>query len=500
MATEFNKLYLNVGRRPSPKYLMVALPMNLYRVETNEFTHGLNFFQTIVLKLKAKPGIKEEQIADYLGLDPKLISIVSSELQGKGFINEHGSLSELGKEKLWEVDGLVIDSGRKKLGYVLQHINEDRFYQYYVNKLTPADTIENSKNSYLQVVTGTKGDGEDYTELPYFLDNLLKERVVLPGPTERDVLRLIKNSNTKVSVLTDEMVNNEKLSSQLSIRFLSEQPELIWVCTYIYLHQRDDETFEPEWRVLDPFGFGDNTTLKFYLNSPSNKNLLESISKRFSDARTINGKILSDYQEQIHQLVEDCISDFSFGFHQLDSNLQQYIQAIVKSYILQQQYDYSDLDASASFSLNLQNALENLLKQDRAKRSELYKLVYKELDNDSQKKRNALIDIYKSRLFSRNTLVPQTLLNASRQTLSRGNSLLSYLVAFILTYNYDYKSPLFKILKDKVETIIEVAQLRNEKGHGQTAQEKRLVALSKEEVEKYYQFLKLLINDFIQSQ
>jgi hypothetical protein len=46
------------------------------------------------------------------------------------------------------------------------------------------------------------------------------------------------------------------------------------------------------------------------------------------------------------------------------------------------------------------------------------------------------------------------------------------------------------------EPIIEIAQLRNEKGHGQTATEKELRPFSKTEVLKHYDFFKSLINDY----
>ena len=174
-----------------------------------------------------------------------------------------------------------------------------------------------------------------------------------------------------------------------------------------------------------------------------------------------------------------------------------YIETIIKNLILIENNNFNDLDGSVSFSLNLQNALENILKQDKEKRASFYETVYAELDIDSSKKRNSLIGIYRQRLFSNNTQVPQPLLNASRGNLAKGNSLLYYLVSFVLTYNFDNKSVLFKILNDRIELFIEVAQLRNEKGHGQTSNEKALKPLSKEEVEKYYGFIKSFINDCI---
>ena len=499
MAIEYNNIYFQIKRRPSAKCIMVAIPLYMYRIETNEFEHGLNFFQKLVLKFKSKPGIKNETISEYTGLDDKLIGKVFSELQIMGLINEHGSLNDQGKEKLWEVDGLVVNSGKKKIGYVFKYVNEDKIYQYYVSQVVPADLIENTNGQHPKIVTGTKGDGEDYTDIPYFLDDVFKGKANFNRPTEREVLQLIQNSNRKGIKKEDDESKIEKLSNQLNVRFLNDQPEIVWACTYLYLDQNEDETFEPDWRIRDPFGFGDNVALKFYINNPKNKNLLESIHIRFGDAKTLGGKILSDYQEQLNKLIEEkLLSDFSIGFNKLDKNLQQYLEAIIKNLILLENQSYDDLDASVSFSLYLQNALENILKQDKEKRISFYEFVYSEFDNDTSKKRNGLIGIYRQRLFSNNTLVPQPLLNVSKGSLSRGTSLLSYLASFVLTYNYDNKSVLFKILKDRIEFFIEVSQLRNEKGHGQTSEEKALKPLSKEEVQKFYGFIKSFLNDYIQ--
>lgn len=507
MAIEYNNTFLNINYKPSPKSMMVAIPMNLFRVETNEFSYGLNFFQKTVLKFKAYAGMKDEAIANYIGFDPKLIHIVVAQLKAKNFINEHGSLSALGKEKLREIDSLVVDSDKKKIGYVLQYVNQDKLYQYYVNKLVPADLTEVEGNKYPQVITGTKGDGEDYTEFVFFMDELYKTKLNLPRPHERDVLQLIKNSNKKLSHQIDaDVENTEKLSGQLAIRFLNEQPEQIWQCTYVYLKERDDKTYEPDWRVLDPFGFGDNERLKFYLNNPVNKKLLDSIERRFGNEKTFGGQIISEFQEHLNQVVEDKIlKDFSFGLKQLDSNLQQYVQAIVKHYILQQEQNYLDLDASLVFCLNLQNALENLLKQDKEKRASAYEYVYNTFESgnlriDSTARFNSLRYIYRRKLLSQDTYVPYNLKNAAKSIPSRATSLLSHLVSFILTFNFDNNSALFKVLEDRVDLIIDVAKLRNDKGHGQTSTENQLSPLSKEEVEKYYAFIKSIINDYIQYQ
>lgn len=475
---------------------MVSIPLYMYRVETNEFEHGLNFFQKVVLKFKAKPNIKNETIALLTGLDDKLIAMVSSELQGKGLLSEHGSLSDKGREKLNEVEGLVVNSGKRKIGYVFKYLNQDKLYPYFIQKVEPADILED-KGQHPKIVTGTKGDGEDYTEFPFFIDDLVIKKQTFNKPTEREVLQAIQNGNRKSEQKKEDEEKNNRLSRQLSIRFLKDQPEIIWVCTYIYLQQNEDEYFDPEWRIADPFGFGDSISLKFYISKLGNENLNKSIVNRFADAKTLQGKTLSDFYETLNKLIEDkLMSDFSIGIKTLDTNLQTYIESVIKNIILLEQQNYNDLDASLSFSLNIQNALENIFKQDREQRNSIYEIVYSELDKDFEKKKRSLISIYRQKLFSGSTLVPQPIINVCKGSLARGNSLLSYVATFILTYNYDNKSILFKLLNNRIEPIIEIAQLRNEKGHGQTAIEKELRPVSKTEVLKHYDFFKSLINDY----
>lgn len=474
---------------------MVSLPLYMYRVETNEFEHGLNFFHKVVLKFKAKPGIKAEVIAQLTGLDEKLIAMVSAELSGKGLINEYGALSEKGKEKLNEVEGLVVNSGKRKIGYVFKYLNQDKLYPYFIQKVESADIVQN-KGNYPEIVTGTKGDGEDYTELPFFIDDLEKNKQTFNKPTEREVLQVIQNTNRKGEQVFDDEKKNDKLSSQLSIRFLNEEPEIVWVCTYIYLNENEDGCFSPEWRIADPFGYGDSTSLKFYIENLKNEKLKKSIKNRFADAKTLDGKIISDYEEILNNRIKDKLSDFNHNISLLDKNLQTYIESVVKNIVLIEQQNYNDLDASLSFSLNIQNALENIFKQDREQRNSSYERVYSEQDSDFEKKKRSLIGIWRQKLFSNNTLVPQPVINVCKGSLARGNSLLSYVASFILTYNYDNKSVLFKLLKNRIDPIIEIAQLRNEKGHGQTAKEKELRPFSKEEVLKHYDFFKSLINDY----
>lgn len=496
MVIEYSNIYHHINRRPSRKYIMVSIPLYMYRVETNEFEHGLNFFQKVVLKFKAKPNIKDEYIAQLTGLDEKLIAMVSAELRVKRLLTEHGALSEKGKEKLNEVEGLVVNSGKRKIGYVFKFLNQDKLYPYFIQKVEPADILITHSQSP-KIVTGTKGDGEDYTESPVFMDNLIQEKQTFNSPTERDVLQLIQNSNKKGNQEHENEEKTEKLSKQLSIRFLNNQPETVWVTTYIYLRENEEGYFDPEWRIKDPFGFGESISLKYYISKFADDNLSKSILSRFSDIKTLEGKTLSDFYEIINKQIEErLLSDFSIGVKNLDFNLQAYVSSVIKNIILLEQQNYNDLDASLSIALNIQNALENIFKQDKELRPSVYEKVFTDLDFDFLTKKRSLIGIYKQKLFSNNIIVPRPLINVCKGTLKRGSSLKSFLATFILTYNYDNKSILFKLLNNRIDQIIEIANLRNEKGHGQTSTEKDLISLRKSDIRKHYDFFKSFINDY----
>jgi hypothetical protein len=266
------------------------------------------------------------------------------------------------------------------------------------------------------------------------------------------------------------------------------------------LKEKENGYFDPEWRIVDPFGFGDSISLKFYISKLGNENLNKSIRDRFSDAKTLEGKTLADFHEIINKRIEErLLSDFSIGTKTLDTNLQIYIESVIKNIILLELQNYNDLDASLSFSLNIQNALENIFRQDKKQRNSFYERVFNEQDADFEKKKLTLIGIYRQKLFSNNTSVPQPIINVCKGSLARGASLLSYVASFILTYNYDNKSILFKLLNNRIDQIIEIAKQRNEKGHGQTASENGLKPLSKEDVLKHYDFFKSFTNDYINS-
>ena len=104
--------------------------------------------------------------------------------------------------------------------------------------------------------------------------------------------------------------------------------------------------------------------------------------------------------------------------------------------------------------------------------------------------------------LTRNKLItmtdPERLIRLSKKVEpSRANSLKQYIYNLILTYNYDNKSPLFKLIDGHIEELYDIAELRNTKGHGQTESEGSVSMVTKEVAEKTYSFLQNFINTYM---
>ena len=69
MAAESRKTIFMGLQKPSDKSFLVSIPMSMYRIQTRQFTSGLNYFQKAVLKLKFMPQLSNEKIATILNLD-----------------------------------------------------------------------------------------------------------------------------------------------------------------------------------------------------------------------------------------------------------------------------------------------------------------------------------------------------------------------------------------------------------------------------------------------
>jgi hypothetical protein len=236
MEIAYNNIIFNIEPRPpSPKKILVAVPMWLWRVETKAFTYGLDFFQKTVLKLKSHSDVVDGEIAPLLGLDPRLVDVIMKRLRAKGFLNEYGLPTYHGKQILTKVDGLIVDDkSTPQLGYVFQHTDDGELHPYFVRNITLADLREKGESPFPNIVTGEKGDGDDYTEDVFFLKtfalpvkiNLLQRHMKLWNSSKN---RIKKGSYCPKAILPSFTKNNLAFGfGNKSQNSAGWQPIFIW--------------------------------------------------------------------------------------------------------------------------------------------------------------------------------------------------------------------------------------------------------------------------------
>lgn len=502
METRFDKIIFNYPKVSSRKYKLVAVPMNMYTVQTNDFKNGMDFFEKAVLRFKTKPGFKDEDIAHLLGVDEKLIKMIVSKLVQEKQLDGNGVLTEKGKTTRLEMDGLIVNSAQKRIGYVFQYINEVRFYPFYVSDYRIPDTTVEVEPKIL----GQKGDG--YTTRVYYAKEILDEAVSLLPPDEKTIVKLIRNT-AQYGRQGDTSSDSKNSGKGLSIKLLPDDtPQLVWVCTYMYFKQEGEDLYSSDWKVMDPFVLRDteeeheemaldDKSLKMYLEECA-PNLVEEFIQEFGDIETIEKQRYREASTSMNKVIEEnFLQDFGIYSSAVDSKLQSYLHRIIRSR-LRYQYDDDIEDASINFSDNLQKVFENVLKKHRYNNPRLYSEVNRtfESDQDSWVNKNnkqaALEQLYK---FVFDSEAPVSLLAAAKQNIRRPSALKGFIVAFFLTRKY--RDPLYLLILKHSAILLEISELRNDRSHGKVQEERSREYLTKEEVDKYYDFLKSFINEYI---
>lgn len=498
MATESDKYIFGIEHRPSPMCFLITIPLYMYRIRTSSFVTDINFFQRAILRFMANPLVKTEDISTALGLDLKLVEIVVEELRTKKLLDRNGQLTDSGVFALKEADGLIVDSDKKEIGYVFKYVDRDEMMPSYTKKLIETDVIFSREKNQRFVVTGTRDDGSDETTPTYMVGYLLKNKIEVDSPSNDDILEAIKSSVMIPGA--DDPKKNEKQKKNLSIEFFpDERPHLIWASTYIYLprYNGDKEIFESDWSVLDPFTGYNSQSLKSYITSFHDTNLMEAVEKRFSNASTIEHRRRTEYrqirEESIDQEMESRIQG---DFQSLDKNLQQYIRSVFGAYCDLKSYKYDNVNASDTFISNIQKALETLFILDYNQR----KVFYDKVDwryNKEFIRRDDLDFLYKKFLDKSAIIAPEKL-RSTVKSKTKHPALKGWLSWFILSLKYDTSYRLLPIIQGRVEDMIGLSDLRNPRQHGSSAKEGKIESLTELQVKNAFDIFINIINNYIE--
>lgn len=496
MAAESRKTIFMGLQKPSDKCFLVSIPMSMYRIQTRQFTSGLNYFQKAVLKLKFMPQLSNEKIATILNLDERLVNLIVEQLESKGLITSTGNITDAGEKARNDADGLIIDGTQTQIGYVFCYDDGREVFPYYQRSINYVDV--NSKE-----LLYTSDQGVTSIEPP--VDVITNTEAPNKAPHEEVILQVIKNSSYRD--MEGDGDNEQITNESLQIRYIpNDQPEYVSICTYVYLPKIDDERYEDEWYVQDPFGKGDNYELKLFLKNESrhNKELANALFVNFKDVATENNRKFNESEQWFGRQVDERVNllfDYE-KFCKMDVNIQASIREVVESYMKMERNEFARITHSNRqlFFMNMQAALETILLQDQIDRAETYSdLDYNFGEYATQDDRqNCLKQVYRKMILSDTKLVPSVLLHKKTKTW-KGRSLLDYLMKFIMSLAVEPDlddCSVIKVFKNRIETIVDIANQRNHVGHGKTERDDKDSEFGGEDAKEYFEFMTELINDY----
>ncbi len=496
METESNKTIFMGMPKPSDKCLFVSIPMNMYRIQTNKFTSGLNYFQKAVLRLKYMPQMSNFKIAGLLNLDERLVNKIVSELENNGLINNSGFITPKGEMIKNEGDGFIIDDKHTQIGYIFSYGKEDELFPYYQNSIEYAEINENSL--IYNTDYGVKSVGKPLSVLNPHIPT--KE-----PPNEYDILQLLKNTHYRAM---DENANVENTDQGIfKFKYIPEKkPQSVNICTYIYLPQKaNSDLYEDDWMVLDPFGNGDSYELKLFIEEEQkvNKALAKRLFETFKDAETEYNRRFDEstewFEEQVEERIKHTFDEEKFAL--LNDKIKEYVKDVFESFMRMERNGFDNIKHSHKqlFFINMQTTIENILLQDQKDREEAYFDIEENYgEYGVQEDRQQILKaVFRKKILSENTMVPAVIYKSKTKSVNwKGKSLLNYLMKFIMSFYFEKNledCKIINVFKNRIDTIVGITEMRNHVGH-ETNKE---LEFTGHDAVDYYMFINELINDYI---
>lgn len=515
----------NIKNRPSKYAFMVAIPFWMYRIQSNKFTDGLNFFQRTVLKFLARPGVSEDIISGFLGVDKQLIKVVIEELKGKKYIDTNGMLTDEGKFYRKSAMGLAIDEGKKQIGYVFKMRDREDYYPFYVRDIETVSSYLN-KDHNLGIIVEADENHEEFRSRIFLLD--VNELEDTSTPNEREILQLMENTCKSRKVSEEVMEDTIRKCDKLKLDFLPDDtPENVYICTYVYLEKLGANYYDQEWKVANPFEDGiSSPNLKFYIESLQNKSFERHLYEQFKEAYTEGDATWAEGEKEIEKKLD---LRMRLDFDKLNpitsdpnNNLANWLRTAVEYNLKYVASDYTKEDCSHMIITYTQRIVELIFKIDSVERADLYWKIQneyfreKEVDKDGHYKLNRSGKpkwknkaLYHDSNFTTNMVsaidwvmptrkrsqdeVYKKLRNTAKNYDNRDGLIKSiYILILETTSNKDSK--LIKMLDPHLDFILERCSQRNLESHGTL---ESVPSLTKEDTEAYYEFIHTFINDYI---
>jgi hypothetical protein len=237
---------------PAFAYRIVAPPLSV---------RGLNILQKVVLGLICTGLLEYRLIAARLFLHPELIRYIAEELASRGYIDRYGSITAVGKEAL---KNDLVEAGPPEVGWIFQDPWKSTVWPRFETALAYLE-LSYQENSFPRLLLPSGTTGDPWRQRAFMLEPHVPLAPRLP--TEDEVVTALQRHHRQ-SKYSEEATPEEGDGTELEmetiladrVAFVTEQPEPVYLATYLYLPQAAHDSFN--WYVCDPFGFGASDALR----------------------------------------------------------------------------------------------------------------------------------------------------------------------------------------------------------------------------------------------
>lgn len=467
---------------------LIIYPVLAYKIYTPVIDDmKLNLFQKHILSILNKGNFNSHQIAEWLGLDLLLVNAILIELCNKGLYDTDKYC--ITKKGIEVVDGTFswfnnADNLRKDIRYIFQDIHTHELFPLIIS-------IEDFQNNmYLDLSkavlhVGSKGKKASFSAKLINLEKINLNKIQRP---EIEDVYIAFDEHSKIY---NPNSPNDLKNIPDAIQFQSEEPELLFLATWLFVKKNKSELNDIE--VLDPFNVYDEP---FWLK----KNLLEASEKNIKLAETLDSLVTNIEQEQ-----KEKASEFMLAFHkELEKEINTTYDYTIKDFpeiyesVKEFYYDinfYSINKKAADLKnafIKSQIVLETLFKVIHQKFPGGYQDVLDVSTNNSGKlseittaevaakviriNPDSSLPAWNSRKFNSKSLFDAL-------TFPDKASLRALYVSAALASYYDNTNPMFFFLRSKNDLLPfleEVAEGRNKVGH-------KYVDIPNDEIGQYYE-------------
>ncbi len=523
-------LYYEV--RSSQRWLKqkyILFPAYYYRVLAPRVSsRKLNILEKAVLGICRIGAFTAEEIGEKLDIGRDLSALIISELQYSNFINHLGLITKKGKQILQDE---LIETEDLIAGYLFQEPWQGELFPRFIENLEYAETRFND-NGFLELVLGTTGKPfYQRIFMPLPVNNTLMVK-----PTPRDILRAIRVHNQTLTHRNQEndIETNEqswhfdKLPELNRISFIEEQPQPVWLATFLYTPELNfDEFTENNWQICDPFGLGDSPWLYRQINKCLKKQddfpLQKSINNLLDNNSKLNkSKERKERDDEIRIIYEEAINiiDKKLSLEILKwEDLYKGLIVIERTY-LEVELSNTNKDNIAKNNYFINDKLEDIVIKCQKILENLFLIIavqyptnecWKLLDDRDKEYNQILLEKVvetigfkplKNESNNSNLKLPKSLLSVDINKIKsasdhQSGSLRGYVIASLLTaYNYE-QHPLYFFAEKMPNLLFELdklADLRNKSGH--YSSQKLTQDIVKKQIDLVYQLIELFLQNF----